>query len=115
MSNKTCYACPLENVAFEACQGCPFRTREDGKYWCHLASKNFMYDSKACDLGLFPLIFPREYHVAELRYVQEDGRTVSQINVGDLDGTKESTQAPVKDLVEKLASDSLPKFRKRRR
>ena len=112
MSVKSeCYACPLENLAFENCQGCPFHTREGGKDWCHLATLNFAYDGKPCELGLFPVVFAREYHKAELRYVMQDGVKVAQINVSDLEGTGRTSQEPVS----KLAADKMPSFRRRKK
>lgn len=109
------YSCPLECTAFENCRGCPFKTQEGGKYYCHLGSKNFMYSGKAAKMGIFPLIFPSEVHRVELRYVMQSGKEVSQINIGDLANTKETSQVPVKEVMSAIAMDCLPRFRKRKR
>ena len=109
------YACPLENTAFPLCQGCPFFTEEHGTFWCHLASKNFCYDKAVSDVGVFPMIFPSEVHKAELRYVMENGEKVVQLNVGDLEGTTETAQDNVSDVMSAIVMDTLPRFSKRKK
>lgn len=113
MSNElTNYFCPLQEAAFVACEGCPFLTSEGGKWYCHLASKNFMFDDRAAALGLFPIVFPREYHCAEIRFITQGGEKVAQINTANLEGTEETQQ-------KSLAMDSKPcklsYFRRRKR
>lgn len=115
MVDCDCYCCPLENTAYPDCRDCPFHTVEDGKHWCHMASKNFCYTGKACELGVFPIVYPSTIYRAELRYVVKDGVEVVQLNVADLEGTKETSQEPIKRIMAALAFDKLPKFRRRRK
>ena len=96
-----CYFCPLQETAFENCSGCPFLSSEGGRHFCHLATRNFFYEGKACELGIFPLVYAREYHCAEVRFINEGGKKVAQINLADLEGTEETRQA-------NIAMDSKP-------
>lgn len=110
--SKAIYVCPLESTGFPLCKGCPFFTEEQGKLWCHCASLNFAYE-KESKSGVYPLIYPSEVHCAELRYAEQDGQTVVQMNFDDLAGTKETAQVPVSDLLSAIVTDALPKFRRK--
>ena len=57
------------------------------------------------------IVHPREVYRAELRYATENGRRVMQLNIADLEGTKETSQVPL----DGIATDSLPRFKRRRR
>lgn len=105
------YCCPLQSTAFENCQGCPLKLEDGGKIYCCYATRNFIFTGKAAELGVFPIVHPREVYRAELRYATENGRRVMQLNIADLEGTKETSQVPL----DGIATDSLPRFKRRRR
>lgn len=95
MSSKLdSYFCPLQETAFPACSGCPFLSNEGGRFFCHLATKNFLFDEETSKTGVFPIVYPREVHCAEMRFVEQGGEKVSQINIADIQGTKETLQKP---------------------
>ena len=101
----SCYSCPIQED-HPTCEGCFMLTKEEGKFWCHYASPNFIYSDKAEEKGVFPVIFPERVFTAEVRFVNENGKRVSQINIGDLEGKPATCQGDIEAI--KAAWDSKP-------
>ena len=113
---KQVYVCPLQETAFPLCNGCPFLSEESGTYYCHLATPNFMFEGKICDIGVFPLIYPTEVYKAEIRFLTgSDGEAIAQLNVAEIEKLEPTSQDAVSDVMSKIAMDALPKFTKRKK